>query len=155
MVPGPHEHPSAESLAAVPLFADLPLETREVLAGRFEVQGFGVGQRLVAEGRRAFSFYVLASGEASVEHDGRTVRTLGAGDFFGEIAILGSERRTATVSATRPGTAWTLLGTHFHELRAERPDVAQALERAMRERLGDDTADDAADDAADDDLDDR
>jgi CRP-like cAMP-binding protein len=138
MVQGPHAHPSAESLAAVPLFADLPLETREVLADRFEVQDFGVGQRLVAAGRRAFSFYVLATGQASVEQDGRTVRTLGPGDFFGEIAILGSERRTATVSATTPGTAWTLLGSHFHDLRAARPDVAQALERAMRERLDDD-----------------
>lgn len=137
---GPHTHPSAESLAAVPLFADLPVETREVLAGRFEVQDFGVGQRLVAAGRRAFSFYVLATGEASVEQDGRTVRTLGPGDYFGEIAILGTERRTATVSATRPGTAWTLLGTHFHQLRAERPDVAQALEQAMRERLAADAA---------------
>jgi CRP-like cAMP-binding protein len=139
-VEGPHTHPSAETLAAVPLFADLPVETREVLAGHFEVQDFGVGQRLVAAGRRAFSFYVLATGEASVEQDGRTVRTLGPGDYFGEIAILGTERRTATVSATRPGTAWTLLGTHFHQLRAERPDVAQALEQAMRERLAADAA---------------
>ena len=132
---GPHRHPSADDLARVPLLAELPQETREVLAGRFEVQDFGVGQRLVAEGRRAFSFYVLAVGEVSVEQDGRSVRTLGPGDFFGEIAILGSERRTATVSATRPGTAWTLLGTHFHELREQRPDVAEALERAMRNRL--------------------
>ena len=136
MVQGTHGHPSAERLAAIPLFAGLPPETRAVLAERFEVQDFGVGQRLVAAGRRAFSFYVLATGEAAVEQDGRTVRTLGPGDFFGEIAILGSERRTATVSATTPGTAWTLLGTHFHELRAERPDVAAALETAMRERLG-------------------
>jgi len=139
-VAGPHRHPSAEDLAGVPLLADLPPEVREVLADRFEVQDFGVGQRLVAAGRRAFSFYVLAVGEASVEQDGSTVRTLGPGDFFGEIAILGSERRTATVSATTAGTAWTLLGTHFHELRAKRPDVAQALEHAMRDRLGADEA---------------
>jgi CRP-like cAMP-binding protein len=120
----------------VPLLAGLPPDTLAVLAARFEVLAFGVGQRLVAAGRRAFSFYVLATGQASVEQDGRTVRTLGPGDFFGEIAILGSDLRTATVSATTRGTAWTLLGTHFHELRAERPDVAAALERATRERLG-------------------
>jgi CRP-like cAMP-binding protein len=129
----------------VPLFGDLPPETRQVLAERFEVQDFGVGQRLVAEGRRAFSFYVLATGEVTVEQDGRRLRTLGPGDFFGEIAILGTERRTATVSATRPGTAWTLLGTHFHELRTERPDVAEALERAMRDRLA---ADESAGESA-------
>jgi CRP-like cAMP-binding protein len=135
-VTGPEAHPSAADLAGVPLLAGLPRDTLAVLAERFEVQEFGIGQRLVAAGRRAFSFYVLAAGEASVEQDGRTVRTLGPGDFFGEIAILGSELRTATVSATTPGTAWTLLGAHFHELRAERPDVAAALEQAMRERLG-------------------
>jgi CRP-like cAMP-binding protein len=129
------QHPTAEDLAGVPLLAGLAAGTREVLAGRFEVQEFGVGQRLVAEGRSGYSFYVLASGQASVEQDGRTLRTLRSGDFFGEIAILGSGRRTATVTSTQPGAAWTLVGTHFRELQAEHPDVALALQQAMTDRL--------------------
>lgn len=131
-----HEHPNAAGLARVPLFAGMTHDAREVLAARFEVAEFDVGRRLVAEGRAGFSFYVLVSGRVSVEREGRLLRSMGPGDFFGEIAILGGDgRRTATVTGTEPGVAWTLLADHFHTMQAERPDVADALRTAMQERL--------------------
>ncbi len=80
-----------------------------------------------------YSFYLLDPGSVSVKHEGREVRTLG--DFFGEIAILGEGRRTATVTAIEPGVAWSLFGTSFRTLQAERPDVADALQSAMTQRL--------------------
>ena len=57
---------------------------------------------------------------------------------FGEIAILGEGRRTATVTATEPVVVWTMFGTLFRDLQATRPDVAAALEAAMAERLAHD-----------------
>jgi len=48
------------------------------------------------------------------------------GDFFGEIAILGGGRRTASVTVTEPVTAWKMFGTAFREMQQTRPDVAAA-----------------------------
>ena len=129
------DHPTADDLARVPLLAHLTDDVRQVLADRFEVEEFDAGRQLVTEGRAGYSFYLLDRGTVSVTHEGREVRTLGPGDFFGEIAILGEGRRTATVTATEPGLAWSLFGTSFRALQADRPDVADALESAMTERL--------------------
>jgi CRP-like cAMP-binding protein len=122
------DHPTADDLARFP--PGLTAESRQVLADRFEVEEFDAGRQLVTEGRAGYSFYLLDSGTVSVTHEGREVRTLGPGDFFGEIAILGEGRRTATVTV-----AWSLFGTSFRSLQVERPDVADALESAMTDRL--------------------
>jgi len=57
---------------------------------------------------------------------------------FGEIAILGEGRPSATVTATEPAVVWTMFGTLFRDLQATRPDVAAALEAVMAERLAHD-----------------
>ena len=132
------QHPSSEDLDRVPLFAGLTREARDVLAGGFVVEEFGRGRRLVVEGRSGYSFFVLARGQVAVEQDGRTVRTLEPGAFFGEIAILGPGRRTATVVSTEPGAVWSLDAAIFRRLQEQRPDVAVALQEAMRERLASD-----------------
>jgi CRP-like cAMP-binding protein len=132
-------HPSAEDLSRVPLLSGLTEEEREELAARFEIEEVDTGRRLVAEGRAGYSFYVIDRGRASVAHDGTPVREIGPGDSFGEIAILGHGRRTATVTAVEPVVAWKLFGTHFRTLQAERPDVATALETAMHDKLAEDS----------------
>ena len=133
-------HPTGSNLVEVPLLADLSDEARDVLARRFHVEEVEPGSKLVTEGRPGYTFYVIAEGHVSVEHEGSSVRQLGPGDHVGEIAILGKGRRTATVVATEPVVAWTLFGTDFRVLQAERPDVAEALEQAMSQRLADDAA---------------
>lgn len=90
---------------------------------------------MVTEGQAGYAFYVLESGKATVTRDGDELRTLEPGDFFGEIAILGGGRRTATVTATEPVVAWVMFGTTFRTLQMARPDVAEALQDAMRQRL--------------------
>lgn len=131
-------HPAPQDLLRVPLFADLEAEAAEVLAGRFDIEHFDTGRRLVLEGSAGYAFYIVAEGRASVSQEGAELRTLGAGDFFGEIAILGGGRRTATVTATEPVTAWKMFGTAFREMEQARPDVAAALQDAMRRRLATD-----------------
>jgi len=128
-------HPAADDLARIPLLSGLPAEALDALAERFETERFDEGHRFVAEGRSGYAFYVLDQGRVSVSQEGREIRVLGPGDFFGEIAILGTGRRTATVTATEPGQVWTLFGTSFRELQSARPDVAEALQTAMSDRL--------------------
>ena len=128
-------HPTPHDLQRVPLFADLPSDAAEVLAPRFDIEQFDAGRSVLLEGSSGYAFYILDQGQVSVAHDGQILRTLGPGDFFGEIAILGGGRRTASVTATEPTTVWKLFGTAFRELERIRPDVSAALQEAMRQRL--------------------
>jgi CRP-like cAMP-binding protein len=129
-------HPTGDDLAVSPLLADLSADVRGRLAQRFEVEEHAAGTRLVSEGASGYAFYVLAEGDVDVTVDGASVRTLTTGDFFGEIAILGEGRRTASVTATTDVRVLRLFGTDFRLLQQEQPDVADSLVAAMRERRG-------------------
>lgn len=88
-----------ELLARIPMFEPLPAVALEHLAGAMTEERFGRGTVLVRQGDAGDHFYVIAEGEAEVSADGRPAATLGPGDSFGEIALLRSVPRTATVTA--------------------------------------------------------
>ena len=131
-------HPSAADLSRVPLFAGLTDDARQVLASRLEIEEFDAGRRW---SRRAGSATRSTSSPAA----GSRCRTTGLRCTRWGRATLRRDRHprggapTATVTAVEPVVAWSLFGTHFRGLQAERPDVADALEAAMRERLAQDT----------------
>jgi CRP-like cAMP-binding protein len=78
---------------------------------------------------------VIAEGNAVVSADGDELATLGAGDFFGEVAILGDGRRSATVTTTSPARLFVMFGTEFRQLQEAQPEIAAHLEAAMAERV--------------------
>jgi CRP-like cAMP-binding protein len=129
--------PTAEDLAAIPLFAGLGEPARAGLAPLFEVQEYGPGRPLVTEGESGYTFYVVVEGRAVTTQGDQHLGYLDAGDFFGEIAILGDEgRRTATVTAVTPVVAWLMFGASFRTLQQNEPTIAAALQEAMSRRLG-------------------
>jgi CRP-like cAMP-binding protein len=123
---------TAGDLAGIPLFDSLEPEARAAIAPWFEPQDVSSGVNLTGEGAPGYSFYVLRDGSATVSIDGHEVRTLGPGDFFGELAILGDGRRTATVTTTSPSQVLVLFGTDFRRLQQEYPDLADQIESALR-----------------------
>jgi CRP/FNR family transcriptional regulator, cyclic AMP receptor protein len=129
------DQPTAADLARISLLSELSDDARTALAAVMETEIADTGHAVVTEGRHGYAFYVIASGTADVVHDGQPLRQLGPGDFFGEIAIMGEGRRTATVIATAPLITWVLFGASFRALEKDRPEVATALQEAMRERL--------------------
>jgi CRP-like cAMP-binding protein len=100
------------------------------------VQNTSEGVRLVGEGAPGYTFFVLMEGTAAVTTSGQTVAVLGPGDFFGEIAILGDGRRTATVTSTSPARLLVMFGTEFRQLEAEHPEIASRIAEAMQARVG-------------------
>jgi CRP-like cAMP-binding protein len=124
-----------EELRAVGLFGPLDDDQLRKLANWFHVQNSGEGVRLVGEGAPGYTFFVLADGNAEVTSEGQAVATLGPGDFFGEIAILGAGRRTATVTSTSPVRLLVMFGTEFRKLEAAHPDLASRITEAMQARL--------------------
>jgi MFS family permease len=95
-------HVAEEPLAllrAIPMFAVLPPPVAERLAADAKQVTVQAGEPVFAQGSRGDRFYVIASGRAAVEIDGRPTASRGPGDFFGEIALLRDVPRTATIRA--------------------------------------------------------
>ena len=78
---------------------------------------------------------MILEGTVEVTKDGTHLAVLGPGDFFGEIAIVEHDRRTATVAAKTPLAAIVMHARDFEAMRAELPHVAEQIHDAIRERL--------------------
>lgn len=123
-----------ERLAAIPLFAALTDHDRAaVAAAAFEVEA-AAGETLATEGDFGYALYAIEHGTAEVTADGTTLRTLGPGDVFGEIAVLASGRRTATVVASEPMRLIALFKRDVWALEQRDPAAAASLRALVAER---------------------
>jgi CRP-like cAMP-binding protein len=86
-------------LRALDVFAPLPLATIETLARHSTEVTYAGGEVVIREGDSGDLFYAILEGSAEVSQSGRSVRTQGPGEYFGEIALLRDVPRTATVTA--------------------------------------------------------
>ena len=125
-------NPAPQRLSQVALFAGLSEEERERLASWLEVEEFEPGKHLAREGVSDYEFFILDDGKVRVEHEGRTVRMLGPGEAFGELAFAADGRRTADVIADTPVRVFMMFGTRFREMQIEMPDVARRLQDLAR-----------------------
>ena len=124
-------------LRSVSLFAPVPLGTVENVARRVTEMKVQPGDEIVREGEPGERLYVIAEGEFDVSCTRGAFPSLGAGDLFGEIALLRNVPRTATVSARTEGLLYALdrnafltaVGSHRY---ATRTAASIADERAVR-----------------------
>lgn len=119
-------------LAQVPLLASLPQRERRRIASAADELDIPEGRVLTVEGASGHEFFVLLEGAAEVRRRGRLVSTLGPGDFFGEIALLGDRPRTATVTATARSRVLVLAEREFRSIA---PTLSPVLLPAVARRL--------------------
>ena len=126
----------ADALARAPLFRNLSRADLVGLAKVTEDLEVEEGKVLAREGDIGHEFFVLVDGEVDVAKDGQSVRKLGPGDFFGEIALIWeSPRRTATVTAAAPVRLFVLTRQAFRGLIDHHPDIEEKVLEALEERV--------------------
>jgi CRP/FNR family transcriptional regulator len=127
--------PTTGLLRNVRLFSELDEQDLDSLAEEFNERRFAAGDKVALEGEGGLMFFVVESGELSVEIQGESVSTLGPGSSFGEIALIDRRPRTATVSAVTDVKAYGLPVFIFRPFVESRPGVAWKLLEAMADRL--------------------
>lgn len=129
-----------DRLRNISLFADLQepeLDAIARLAGELEVEA---GAVLAAEGDFGHAFFAVEAGSADVLRGDERISALVAGDVFGEIALLSSGRRTASVVAVTPMRLITLFKRDLWQIEKSNPALADALRATVKERLDRSTA---------------
>ncbi len=111
-------------LAAIPLLAGLADEQLAVVAGCAAELEAPEGQSLTTTGDFGHALFLIESGTAEVTDGDRHVRMLGPGDVFGEVAVIASGRRTATVTATSPMRLIVVFKRDVWAFEQQAPDVA-------------------------------
>jgi CRP/FNR family transcriptional regulator, cyclic AMP receptor protein len=126
--------PRVERLRTVPLFASCTEKELQFISSHVDEVDFASGRTLCKKGETGGDFFVILEGSARVEaSEGQ--RTLGPGDFFGEIALLDNGPRTATVVAATPMRCLVLGHEQFRDVLHQNVDIAIKMLRAVTVRL--------------------
>ena len=125
----------ADALGRCPFFADLSRGELRELAKVTEDLEVEEGKTLTREGASGSEFFVIVDGEVAVTKDGSEIRTMGEGDFFGEISLLEDRPRTATVTAKTPLRFFVLTRQNFRALLDKQPEIEEKVTTALEERL--------------------
>ena len=126
---------SADVLKKVPLFAGLDNRELEQIAATMRERRFSTGDTVTEEGAGGAGFFIVESGQAEVEVEGQPRGTIGAGDYFGEIALLTGSDRTATIKASSDMICWGMTPWDFRPLVESNSTIAWKLLTAMADKL--------------------
>jgi CRP-like cAMP-binding protein len=125
---------ATDMLAEIPLFAGLSRRHLGRLASVATTKRYAAGSPLVRVGKPADAFYVILDGSVRVEVPGRPVG-LQAGDFFGEMALIDGEPRSATVVAAGEVYVLTISRAKFLKLLEAEPKIALGIMTTLTRRL--------------------
>jgi CRP-like cAMP-binding protein len=128
-----------ESLRRAPLFEGLSKKELRELARVTEDLQVEPGTVLCREGKVGREFFVIVDGTADVTKAGERIARRSGGDFVGEIALLTTSKRTATVVATTPLRCFILTQSDFRRVLDANPSVQRKVLQALADRLAADS----------------
>jgi CRP-like cAMP-binding protein len=126
-----------ELLQQVPLFKSLSRQQLESLALSFRDRTFSAGSEVTTEGQSGVGFFLIEDGAATVSVQGEEKRTLGAGDYFGEMALIDDSPRSATIVADTDLKCWGLTSWEFRPLVESNASIAWVMLQTLAARLRD------------------
>jgi CRP/FNR family cyclic AMP-dependent transcriptional regulator len=124
-----------ELLGRVPLFGGCGTRDLEEIGKLADEVDVPAGHVLMREGATAQEFFLVLDGSLLVERGGKTLSTLGPGDFVGEIGLVDGGPRSATVTAESPSRLLVLGQREFHSLLAQHPGIQIQVLQALAHRV--------------------
>jgi CRP/FNR family transcriptional regulator, cyclic AMP receptor protein len=124
-----------ELLKRVPLFSDLSDKELRQVADSMKERTFDAGQAVTEEGKGGIGFFVIADGTAKVSIGGKDVRSIGAGDYFGEIGLVADMDRTATITAESDLRCYGMTSWDFRPLVESNASIAWKMLQVLAQRL--------------------
>lgn len=126
--------PHIERLRSVPLFGGCTDKELSFIATRVDDVDVPRGRTLCKRGESGGDFFIILEGRAEVDA-APAKRTLGPGEFFGEIALIDNGPRTATVTAATPMRCLVLGHAQFRDVLHQNGEIAVKILRAVTQRL--------------------
>src|SRR2546425_12634296 len=102
-----------ELIKRVPIFADLDDRELKEIAASMKERTFDAGDTVTQEGKGGVGFFELDEGRAKESVGGKDVRTVGPGDYFGEVGLMADVDRTATITAESHPPCYGITFWHF------------------------------------------
>ena len=124
-----------ELLRHVPLFAGCKTSALEDIGRLADEVDVPDGYAIVREGTFGEQFVLIVEGRVRIERGGRTVRTMGPGEFLGEIALIDHGRTTATATSEGPAKLFVLSHQGFDSLLDQSPSIRLEIMSALASRV--------------------
>jgi CRP-like cAMP-binding protein len=121
-------------LETLSLFSGLSDDEREQVDAALHDVRVEEGDKLCNEGEFAYQLFVIEEGTAEVTSAGQRIAELGPGECFGEVGVLVTGKRTASVTATSPMRLLAMFDRDVHRLEREVPGISDRLRSALSER---------------------
>jgi CRP-like cAMP-binding protein len=136
-------HLIEDSLLRIPFFKSCSAETLSAISARLRKVHSEHGEVVFVENSLGDSMYLIESGQVKVSvnigagQQEKIINYLGPGNFFGEMALILNQRRSATVTVVIDADLWVLRKADMDELLADHPEIALQLTRELSRRLSD------------------
>ena len=123
------------AIVGIPLFEGLASEDLDRIAGWLEPIDVPAEWHLLNQGSYPDGFFVVLEGTVRIERNGDPIAELGPGEFFGEIALLEDNKRTATVATSTRVRAAVMDQADFFEMTAQIPAISKRITDAAISRF--------------------
>jgi len=119
--------PKRDMLRRVPLFTQCKTEPLDLISRLADEVDVADGYTLMRQGDIAREFFMIIEGKVRIERDGKTLKTLGPGDYLGEVALLSESPRTATAVTEGPAKLMVITHQGFNSLIDAHPAIRASI----------------------------
>ena len=122
-------------LKKVEIFKNLPKSIIEELGRRMVISEIRPDTKIIVQGEKGSSMYVIFSGEVKVHDNEFTITTLNAGSFFGEFSLLDDEPRSLSVSSINNSILGNIQQADFYSVLKKHPNITKDIIKVILKRL--------------------